>query len=52
MLGKNVQAFVLATGWQGALPRLMLEVFFELDSFMDKMEAQWIEREVKKKQKK
>ena len=49
MAGKRVEAFVLATGWEGALPRSMLDTFFELDSFMGKMESQKLERDAKAK---
>lgn len=48
MSGKRVEAFVLAVGWKGPLPKSMLEVFFELDNFMDKMESQYLENELKK----
>jgi hypothetical protein len=48
MAGKRVEAFVLATGWKGALPKAMLEVFFEVDNFLDKMESQALEKELKK----
>ena len=47
MAGKRVEAFVLATGWSGPLPKGMLETFFELDHFLSKMEAQVIEKELK-----
>lgn len=47
MTGKRIEAFVIAKGWKGPLPKLMLETFFELDHFMDKMEAQFLEREAK-----
>jgi hypothetical protein len=47
MSGKRVEAFVMATAWKGPLPRKMLETFFELDSFLGKMEAQWLEKEAK-----
>lgn len=50
MIGKRVEAFVIATGWQGPLPKAMLEVFFELDGFYDKMESQWLEKLAKQKQ--
>lgn len=49
MVGKRVEAFVLAVGWKGALPKAMLEVFFELDNFLEKMEAQVLEKELKKR---
>lgn len=49
MTGKRVEAFVVALGWQGPLPKAMLETFFEVDHFMDKMEMQWLENEMKKK---
>jgi len=49
MSGKRVEAFVAATAWQGSLPKGMLEVFFEIDNFLDKMEAQVMEKEMKKK---
>ena len=49
MAGKRVEAYVLATGWEGPLPKGMLETFFELDNFLGKMEAQYLEKELKKK---
>jgi hypothetical protein len=49
MTGKRAEAFVLAVGWNGPLPKLMLETFFELDSFLAKMENQWLEKQLKKK---
>lgn len=48
MLERKLDAFILATGWQGPLPRSMLDTFFELDSFMGKMEAQKMEKELKR----
>lgn len=44
-----MEAFVLAIGWRGPLPKSMLEVFFELDNFLDKMESQALEKELKRK---
>lgn len=38
-----MEAFVLATDWQGALPRSMLDTFFELDDFYGRMESQKLE---------
>lgn len=49
MLEKRVEAFVLATNWQGALPKSMLETFLELDNFIGKMEAQFLEKKLKEK---
>jgi hypothetical protein len=48
MTGKRVEAFIAATGWKGPLPKAMLEVFFEVDHILDKMEAQVLEKELKK----
>jgi len=48
MIGKRVEAFIMALDWKGPLPRSMLETFFELDNFMDKMEAQKVEKELKR----
>jgi hypothetical protein len=52
MAGRRVEAFVSAVDWKGPLPKALLETFFELDHFMDKMEAQWLEKEAKRKQRK
>jgi len=41
-VGKRVEAFVLATGWQGPLPRSMLQTFFELDDFYGRMERKFM----------
>jgi hypothetical protein len=50
MCGRRVEAFVMALGWKSTLPRAMLEVFFELDNFMDRMEAQKLRKELQRKQ--
>jgi len=49
MIGKRVEAFVLATDWKGPLPKSMLETFLELDNFIEKMESQFLEKKLKEK---
>ncbi len=48
MVGKRAEAFVAAKGWSGPLSKSMLEAFFEMDNFMDRMEAQKIKKELQK----
>lgn len=48
MTGKRVEAFALVVDWKGPMSKSMLETFFELDNFMAKMEAQRLEKELKK----
>ena len=49
MTGKRIESFTLTVGWKGAIPKIMLDVFMELDLFYDKMEAERIEKEAKAK---
>lgn len=49
MLDRNLEAFVVATNWKGALPRSMLKTFFEIDHVYSKMEIQKMERDSKRK---
>ena len=39
------------TGWSGPLSKSIFDVFLELDTFYDKMEAQMMEKEIESKRK-
>jgi hypothetical protein len=48
MCGRRIESYTLAVGWKGSLPKAMLDVFFFLDSFYGKMEAQEAKKEAEK----
>lgn len=39
----------MALDWRGSLPKSMLDVFAEIDTFYNKMDAQKMKEEAKKK---
>jgi hypothetical protein len=43
-VGRRIEAFVLAMGWKGPLPKALLETVFFLDSFFGKMEVKEAKR--------
>jgi hypothetical protein len=45
----RVEAFVLAIGWDGPLPRGMLDTFFEIDDMYGRMERKFLKELTKKK---
>lgn len=51
-MGRRVEAFVLAIGWKGPLPKAMLDTFFFLDNFFGKMEAQKAKKEAEAEKRK
>jgi hypothetical protein len=51
MAGKKIEIFALLVDWKGPLSRSMLDTFFELDYFMDKMEKQKMKQESKRNKK-
>jgi hypothetical protein len=48
MTKKDPVSFAVLIGWEGALPKDMIDVFMELDTFFSKMELQKIDAEAKK----
>ena len=47
---RKIESFVTLIGWQGAIPKSMFDVFLELDTFYERMEAKRMEQEAKNNQ--
>lgn len=52
LCGRRIEAFVLAAGWTGPLPKAMLETFFFLDGFYGIMEEKRAKEEAEEEAKK